>query len=75
MKRKQGAEAAPLLIPTPVLAPGLFPAHPATAVVMAQRRGGTDAEAHHDHHMLPDTHGGTVTWVRKIYILNDFIVA
>lgn len=65
VKRKQGAEVAPLLTPAPVLVPALIPAHPAIAIIMAQRRGGTDAEADHDHHMLPDTHGGTVPWVRR----------
>lgn len=55
IKKNQSAEV--LLIVAHDLARALVPAHPATGN-MLQRGGGTDAEADHDPHIVPDTPGG-----------------
>lgn len=44
---------APALTPTPT--PLLIPTHPAATTIMAQRGEGRNAEADHDHHVVPDT--------------------
>lgn len=51
-------EVAPALAlaPVPTLAP--VPARPASTATVAQRVEGRNAEADHDHHIVPDTLAG-----------------
>lgn len=71
IKRNQHAKV--LLLQVHNLARALVPVRPTTGI-MPQRGGGTDAEADHDPHIVPDSLGGSwqdtaVTWIRTATIV------